>query len=99
VNITLKTLILLIGFFLGHHLIAQPDSLTNRPDFTEIKTVFQHLQGYQKMLIKTNLDSLMLNKLHGKKQDAEKPAIYRLSGLIFLKKPLKNGDCSQNMTN
>ena len=65
-----KGLFLIIAWLLVVPIAAQMDSVHIRPDFIEIKTVFQHLQGYQKMLIKTNLDSLMLNKAAGKKQDA-----------------------------
>ena len=67
---TPKIICLLMSLLIHIALFAQIDTLTKRPDFAEIKTVFQHLQGYQKMLIKTNLDSLMLNKIAGKKQEA-----------------------------
>jgi len=40
---------------------AQSDSL-KRPAFSEIKTVFQQLQHYQQLVIKTNLDSLAQKK-------------------------------------
>ena len=84
---TLKIIHLLIGMILTNSIFAQTDSLVSRPEFTEIKTIFQHLQGYQKMLIKTNLDSLMLNKLHGKKQDAY--VITSGENLELIKLPMK----------
>jgi len=79
--------ILLASLSLSTTLLAQQDSLSQRPDFSEIKTIFQHLQGYQKMLIKTNLDSLMLNKLHGKKQDAY--VVTSGKNLELIKLPMK----------
>lgn len=79
--------ILFIGLALSTSLKAQTDSLKQRPQFSEIKTVFQHLQGYQKMLIKTNLDSLMLNKVAGKKQDAY--VITSGRNLELIKLPIK----------
>jgi len=79
--------ILFVSLFLSISLKAQTDSLEQRPEFSEIKTIFQHLQGYQKMLIKTNLDSLMLNKFHGRKQDAL--VITSGKNLELIKLPMK----------
>ncbi|MFK7979599.1 MAG: hypothetical protein AB8G86_06435 [Saprospiraceae bacterium] len=83
----LKIINLLIGMVLTNFLFAQTDSLALRPEFSAIKTVFQHLEGYQKMLIKTNLDSLMLNKVAGKKQDAF--VITSGKNLELIKLPMK----------
>lgn len=80
-------LLTFLGLFATTTLVGQVDSLKKRPDFSEIKTVFQHLQGYQKMMIKTNLDSLMLNKAAGKKQDAMVVTSSKNLGLIKL--PMK----------
>ena len=86
-KLLLKITLLLIGLQISGKGIAQTDTLAKRPDFSVIKTVFQHLQGYQKMLIKTNLDSLMLNKAAGKKQDAY--VITSGKNLELIKLPMK----------
>lgn len=83
----LKTIFLILGISYIGVLSGQTDSLELRPDFSEIKTIFQHLQGYQKMLIKTNLDSLMLNKAAGEKQTAF--VITSGKNLELIKLPMK----------
>ncbi len=82
-----KTICFLSSLLATIIMSAQTDTLANRPDFGDIKTVFQHLQGYQKMLIKTNLDSLMLNKVAGKDQDAF--VITSGKNLELIKLPIK----------
>jgi len=49
---------------------VKKDSLVQRPVFDSIQTLFQQLQGYQKILIKTNLDSLIAHKKEPKEQPA-----------------------------
>jgi hypothetical protein len=49
---------------------GQSQQLRDSLPYSEIKTVFQHLQQYEKMLIKTDLDSLRINRKYGKKQEA-----------------------------
>lgn len=86
-NNTIKHISFWISMAIANAIFGQADSLVNRPEFSDIKTVFQHLQGYQKMLIKTNLDSLMLNKAAGEKQDAF--VITSGKNLELIKLPIK----------
>ncbi len=69
---TLNILWAIILLSLSSFLIAtaQTKFASDSIPFDSIKTIFQELQSYDKMVIKTDLDSFMLNKKLGQKQTA-----------------------------
>lgn len=73
--ISTQSLLLIISLFLSNTSKAQSTFIADSISFSSIKTVFQTLQTYDKIVITTNLDSLMQNK----RSDREQKAMIHLS--------------------
>jgi len=68
--ILINSLLLFISSLLPTTSKAQSTFINDSIPFSTIKTIFQTLQTYEKMVITTNLDSLMENKRSDRQQEA-----------------------------